>query len=299
MAHVEKLPKIKCDLVGLHELDPDGDVVLVFNSKNRIVSGPLELDLVNAEDWNAIEEARIQAFEDIMNIAPAKATKEDNSPGSPIPGMEESDSNSEESSAHNPIYELGTADIEVRVSSRHLSLASPYFKTLFSSKFKEGAGLHNHGFAKIPMTDDHIDGIMLILRSLHYQHDIPNISPSLMLQIAWTANKFDLASPIKYWSREWLKKVESHIPTQWNPEVITWLGIVSMLKLEDKRAEMLNLAWDHITDTTSCDELPIQGTVGRFTHLISRLSIDKQYRCVRRNQNKSSQLGIPATFCSD
>ena len=61
----------------------------------------------------------------------------------------------------------GIADIEVRVSSKHLTLGSPVFKAMLSRNFSEGRTLHENDNVRIPLDDDPIDGMMVLLKLLH------------------------------------------------------------------------------------------------------------------------------------
>lgn len=44
-------------IFGRHVLDPDGDLILMFDSRNAIVSHNNDIDLITAEDWNTMAEA--------------------------------------------------------------------------------------------------------------------------------------------------------------------------------------------------------------------------------------------------
>ena len=145
-----------CNLVESHVFDPRAEVVLVFHSKNAIVSDPHNLDLISAENWSRTSNVQTDDGESGIGAA----TPETNS------------------QCEMPKYRLGDADIEVRVSERHLSLVSPYFRALLSGNLVEAETLRRQGFVKITLEDDAIHGAMILLRLLHSDFSIPALTPS-------------------------------------------------------------------------------------------------------------------------
>ena len=62
-----------------------------------------------------------------------------------------------------------------------------------------------------------------------------------MMQVAILVDKWDLSSQLPYWIREWWKIIEKHAPTGPDTDAVSWLGMVSMLKLNDMKDKMIRL----------------------------------------------------------
>jgi len=97
----------------------------------------------------------------------------------------------------------------LRVSSKVLSLTSPVFKTMFSSKFSEGCALINGGSCDIPLPDDDPGAFTLLCMILYHRPDVLK-NPAgvvIMNQMAILSDKYDCAPSLALWSRLYLGNI--------------------------------------------------------------------------------------------
>lgn len=239
MASPPNSTKKQCKWIGSHTLDTDGDVLLVFNSKDAIVSNNLEVNLVRAGSQDPTDED-IDKDEDANN----------------------SDLRGTQRQAQS-VDLFGTADIQVRVSSKHLALGSSVFRAILSPNFSEGKNLHKNGKVKIVLDDDPIDGMMVLLKLLHFKYQHRKMTPSLLMQVALLADKYDMATQILYLSPSWCDEIGKHVPRSWDPSVVSYIGLFSMLKMENQKKKMMTMARGYITENTFEHGLPIQHLIGK------------------------------------
>ena len=235
----ESSTESSCDsVVSRTTLDPHGDVILVFNSKNRIVSSALDLNIQTAETST---EDQVQA----------DGRKRKRSPDDDNDEEEDDDGGGG-----------GIGDIEVRVSSKHLAFVSPVFKALFSDKFQEGSILQADGFVRVPLPDDPADGMIILLKVLHFQ--VTYVTPSLLMQIAQMVDKYDLRKIARLNEAGWYQDVENHVPTEWTLEVLDWMAIFNTLQWRDDVVEMMMIALLRIKETTTYNgTLPMQKVLSK------------------------------------
>jgi hypothetical protein len=91
----------------------------------------------------------------------------------------------------------------VRVSSKILIVASPIFKKMLSSKFREGINqLQSSEMPPAPLPEDHGEAIIVICRAVHYRtEEIPEILPmDTLVDAAVFCDKYDMSRALRTWS---------------------------------------------------------------------------------------------------
>ena len=175
--------KIKSALKGSHYIDPRADVILVFDSKNVVVSHQNDLNLINAEDWNAMVEAQ-EDLSEYQSDAPTEALSTATAAADAQTRSKQEDEDQSMSCSDKRLFELDVADIDIHVSSRHLILKSKVFAAMLErARFAEGNTLHQEGSVRIWL-DDPAEGMLILLKMVHGDWNIPTMTPSLMMQIA-------------------------------------------------------------------------------------------------------------------
>ena len=115
------------------------------------------------------------------------------------------------------ILVVGNEKQKMRVSSVILSMASPVFKALLGPHFREGQEPRSSSSpVEVPLSDDESESMRDILDILHFRSgrmtalymDSETRSAGYLLRFAVTADKYDLAEPVrghaKSMLQEWL-----------------------------------------------------------------------------------------------
>jgi hypothetical protein len=95
---------------------------------------------------------------------------------------------------------------EFLVSSGVLSVASDYFKSLFSPDFDEGSKTQRGTCPRIPLEGDDPEAMRVILSILHFQNHTgyEALEPRELAAIAFQSDKYDCARALKPWISVWL-----------------------------------------------------------------------------------------------
>lgn len=124
-------------------------------------------------------------------------------------------------------------ETRVRCSSKHLSLASPVFKAMFSSNFKESAVLQSTGTLNVPLPDDDATPLLILLNIIHGQtKEIPQEMDLYMLtRIAIMVDKYRLQGlAVKIMSRIWIDHLYENKPLIWTENSRYWMFISWVFK---------------------------------------------------------------------
>ena len=107
------------------------------------------------------------------------------------------------------ILEFSSSDggSQILVSSKVLSMASPVFKAMFNSRFREGlSNLPASGKLSIPLPDDNAEAFAIFCKAIHHRTaEIPrNLPIDCLENLAIIGDKYDCTSALSPWSNIWL-----------------------------------------------------------------------------------------------
>ena len=99
--------------------------------------------------------------------------------------------------------------LEIRVSSRVLSLASKVFNAMFQTGFQEGLELAKNETCRIPLPEDDSESMHVICLLLHHRHtEIEyDVDAEFFREIAILADKYTCISPLHYWADAMLREL--------------------------------------------------------------------------------------------
>ncbi|KAH6674164.1 hypothetical protein B0J14DRAFT_562297 [Halenospora varia] len=91
--------------------------------------------------------------------------------------------------------------IQMLVSSKHLSLASSVFGAMFKNNFRAGLELQSSGKAEVPLPEDDLEAFTVLMSIIHGRgRQIPRKVPlSLLLKLAILVDKYQLLEAVSPW----------------------------------------------------------------------------------------------------
>lgn len=135
----------------------------------------------------------------------------------------------------NSAVDKSSEAIDMQVSSKHLTLASPVFKAMLSRNYLEGATLNTMGSVQVNLDDDS-QALVVLLSIIHSQPSkIPSsIDLNLLVGIATLVDKYQLHEAAALLSGYWINALKREIPKEWCEAMYHWLFISWVFKLEDE-----------------------------------------------------------------
>ncbi|KAL3473716.1 hypothetical protein BJX99DRAFT_193007 [Aspergillus californicus] len=122
--------------------------------------------------------------------------------------------------------------LRLRVSSKHLILASGYYARMFRSGFREGTALRDNGHVEIPTEEPRGVAFLLLMVIIHHRtSQVPfEVSLSTLANMAVLVDYYDCYEAVALLSRLWITGMPDILPTALDPfpaalNANTWLFI--------------------------------------------------------------------------
>jgi hypothetical protein len=203
----------------LHTIDSDGDLLLLLSrpaeKKSEMLSEGPNTDEGPAENSTDVPHTDIEGGGAGSNIETHDGSS-DTLLGSEMEDTEEPD-----------------VDVHIRVSSKHMMLASPVFKAMLQrGNFKEGRELGTNGSVNVPLPDDNPEAFLVLLHIIHGRNRLVprQVSMELMTRISILVDKYQMVEAVEVFSCSWIEDLKMSLPTLYStPEeqeaVHRWVGI--------------------------------------------------------------------------
>lgn len=261
----------------VHTIDPDGDVVLVLTRFVRfedVEDGSDQVD--DSKPTTPVAVAKPLAL--LGNTYSDEDTSEE---GERVNSATESSgcSSGRAVGVFTADPDCSLEEVIIRVSSRHLTLASPVFHAMLHRKFSESNTLSLTGSVEIPMPDDDPDAFLILLNILHGRiRKVPlAVDLETLTQIATLVDKYDIMEPVELFANFWFDNLKSTIPDQYTDDIPSWICVSSMFNKGEEFERTTRLAMREARGEIPLAGLPVSPSiVGE--HLILVLCFDwRQY----------------------
>ncbi|KAK7994395.1 hypothetical protein PG991_015983 [Apiospora marii] len=201
----------------LHEIDPDGDIELILHNPNAPIavwvqehetalkpsSDPTESPRTNGS--TARPSATIRGFSILSIKAKSKSP----------PCRDDPASNTQQNQETTHRF---------RLSSKHLTLASIYFKKMLQGPWKESRA------STIEAHDWDPDAMVILMNVIHGRHrSVPKtVDIEKLANIAVLVDYYGCHEVVELFAEKWATNVEGAIPKQYCRQLVLWLAVGHM-----------------------------------------------------------------------
>ncbi len=122
---------------------------------------------------------------------------------------------------------LEPSEIHLRVSSRHLILASPYFKAALNGPWREAASTSADCSHSIYADDWDPEAFLILMHIIHGRNrQVPRrVSLELLAKIAVLVDYYECHETVELFAEIWLQELKSRLPEQLDRDLIFCLCI--------------------------------------------------------------------------
>ena len=107
---------------------------------------------------------------------------------------------------------LELLNLELRVSSKALSMASQVFNAMFNSGFQEGLNLANNETCRIPLPDDDAAAMTALCILIHHQEPTTfesEMDSRRLRSLSILADKYACKGAVRLWADVWIGRLSS------------------------------------------------------------------------------------------
>ncbi|KAF7121802.1 hypothetical protein CNMCM5793_009355 [Aspergillus hiratsukae] len=200
-----------------YELDPHGDVVFLFPT--------IDPDAAKFPDPKAVRR---------QSATPAQVT--DGSVGSSSTSVTGTKAQGVKQKVGHRKLDTpeDTSVVGIRVSSKHLSLASPVFEKMFHGLWKEAQCLHA-GHVEIEMDWQNMDAMLILMNVIHgHGPDVPrNVSLEMLTEISILVDYYNCHKAIQLAVDQWIRPLLAAMAEEFCDDIVRWIWISWVLRLAD------------------------------------------------------------------
>ncbi|KAI3342223.1 hypothetical protein F4824DRAFT_511972 [Ustulina deusta] len=122
-----------------------------------------------------------------------------------------------------------------KVSSKHLALASPYFKAMLNGPWREATEIHEDGLRHWEVEDFNPHAMSIVLSIIHCKnHLVPQLlGLDMLVEVARIVDYLKCYEATELYGSLWIRSLEDNIPTSYNNELLHWICIACVFR-EDK-----------------------------------------------------------------
>ncbi|KAJ5831089.1 uncharacterized protein N7525_009342 [Penicillium rubens] len=150
-----------------------------------------------------------------------------------------------------------------QVSSKHLSLASDYFKRMLKACWAEGAALSTKGSAEIPVNDCKPEILLIILNIIHGRsRQVPRkLSLPQLTDIAVATDFFQCHEALEVFAGIWIQDLKPLILSSFSEDTKKWIMIAWVFKSNDILRQTETIAMQKGTGPFQTSNLPIPKSI--------------------------------------
>ncbi|KAL5335588.1 hypothetical protein BJX70DRAFT_374581 [Aspergillus crustosus] len=105
--------------------------------------------------------------------------------------------------------------IRIRTSSKHLSLASPYFSRMLGGRFREGMDFKSSGHVEIPLNENRVIPFLLLMLIVHARtsHIPSTISLETLADVAVLVDYYGCYDAVIFYAKLWIFALQNPLPS--------------------------------------------------------------------------------------
>lgn len=190
--------------------------------------------------------------------------------------------------------------VQIRVSSKHLVLASPYFKRNLGSGMLESHILSSQGHVEFRMDIEDLEAMLIVMNIVHGRtRQVPrHIDLDMLTRVAVLVDYLECHEVIELFSDRWIDDLKGGITTTYSEALIQWLCISLIFRKACQFKAVTHTAIRQTKGPIDTLGLPIrESVVGERSNSSPRSRLILTY-ILRQNQPPAVRCTRPASFGS-
>ena len=112
--------------------------------------------------------------------------------------------------------------VRIRVSSKHFTLVSSVFRSMFKDIYSEGLSLYSQSHTELSLPYDNSAAFFIILHFIHGQiRKVPRkIDLWMFIELAILVDKYEFLKSVEFLLNHWLQNLKNAIPLIYNNDLL-------------------------------------------------------------------------------
>ncbi|GMF67455.1 unnamed protein product [Aspergillus oryzae] len=155
-----------------------------------------------------------------------------------------------------PVAIAKTVMLKIRVSSKHLTLASSYFRQRLVPETDDHRPVEKD---VVPACVEDVDALLIMLDIIHGQtRKVPrSITFKKLFMIAVLVEHYECVEAMEAFAEVWAEKLKGEIPVVYSEDLVKWIGIAWIFRLESLFQKTTRTAIRRCTGPISAMDVPI------------------------------------------
>ncbi|KAI2780609.1 hypothetical protein F4815DRAFT_469637 [Daldinia loculata] len=229
-------------VVAPWELDPEGDVLLTLHNPNAPFA-------VWDEHWYRKTASQ--------NSVPREANPQTQTEATP---------EKEQGLLISDQPTSSTPNVQFLLSSRHLSLASGYFKNILRGPWKEATPTSPDGRLCVDAEDWDENSMLLLMRIIHgHNYKVPkSMTLEEVAKVAVLVDYYQCHEAVMMWSDAWIDKLPNHKGGAFDRDAVLWILVTQVFRKEKLFKNATLVAVEHCEGKFPTLGLPITAVADRI-----------------------------------
>lgn len=159
----------------------------------------------------------------------------------------------------------GSGFVDLRVSSKHLTLVSPVLKRLIADSPE---------YLELP--DDDLEAFKILLNIIHGRvRQVPlKVNLDMLRNIAMIVEKYQMVEVVELYVKIWVKELPYPSADDFENDLLRWICVCWIFKLPVEFKRITRIA---VWDTSSKIEVPVDESFSFPHRILGRVSVKRMY----------------------
>jgi hypothetical protein len=152
----------------------------------------------------------------------------------------------------------------MRVSSKHITLASRYFQRMLQGQWKEGEQLRSKGYVEIPIEEDwDLDTFIILLNIIHCRsRAVPkSVSLETLVDLTVLADFYDCVDAVHFFAGAWIHSCARTIPKTYSEDLVKWMFVCLAFDSQEHLKSLMRIYLRQGSDPIDAQGLPMADSV--------------------------------------
>ena len=156
-----------------------------------------------------------------------------------------------------------SSEFRLKVSSKHLSLASSHFKNQFKWKWTDPDAAQPDGRVHIQLDGFDPTAVTIVMNIIHGRsRRVPKIIDiETLAKVAVFVEKFQFHEAVDIYIDNWLGQLEKSLPTEYNRDLVLWIFVAYVFHRSDVFETATRIAISQSNGPIKTLGLPIRGKI--------------------------------------